>query len=94
MLVVVAIFAGVFIIPVAPPKALAGRIVGFDLAEAQMGSYPVAHVDVDGGEVSVRLPRTNGCEVGSEIHLLRIRHMLGDSLKPDWPPCASTASLS
>lgn len=71
------------LVPIAPGEPAFGVVEGFGLRETEEGSYPLAHVVLDARRVTVRLPRSHSCLVGSRIRLQRVRSLVGHTFRAD-----------
>lgn len=63
--------------PRGAPVEVDGVVVGFGLEETEIGSLPLARVQVEGRLATVRLPRGVACAKGDRMHLLKSRGGLG-----------------
>ncbi|WP_310541895.1 hypothetical protein [Phenylobacterium sp.] len=82
---VLALFA--FQLRAGPGVVVYGTVTGIGMRESETGSRPVAHLEVDGRQVTVGLSRANGCQVGDRIRVYRHKQPLGVSYRATIQPC-------
>jgi hypothetical protein len=68
------------VLPIGPPEDVTGVVEGFGLTEGETGSYPLVKVRFRGEDQTLSLPTSNGCRIGSTIHLRLQPTPLGHSL--------------
>ena len=69
--------------PLSAGEQVFGTVEGFGFRETEGGSYPLAHVALEGRRLTVRLPRNHSCGVGDRIGINRYRSLLGQTFRAD-----------
>ncbi|MDO8325081.1 MAG: hypothetical protein Q7T23_19335 [Phenylobacterium sp.] len=70
-----------------PGVVVFGTVTGIGMRESETGSRPMAHLEVDGRQVTVGLSRANACQVGDRIRVYRYKQPLGVSYRATIQPC-------